>query len=124
MLSTADLDPALFLGELCCVQALRAVSVLMAAGVCVCLCCGAGSSKPVPMRMVNSSEQWGDPTHLAPGGNVRMHEQNIICAYISPVEILPFLPTENMDKLTTVLKKACSLSYLFGHLVTSWHWLH
>lgn len=66
-LCTADLDPALVLGELCCVQALRAVSVRVAAGVCVCLCCGAGSSKPVPAWIANISKHWGDPTHFAPG---------------------------------------------------------
>lgn len=37
-LYTADLDPALLLGGLCCVQAPGAVSVHVAAGVCVCLC--------------------------------------------------------------------------------------
>uniref|UniRef100_A0A8C0ALY9 Transient receptor potential cation channel subfamily V member 2 n=1 Tax=Buteo japonicus TaxID=224669 RepID=A0A8C0ALY9_9AVES len=53
-LCTADLHPALLLGELCSVQALRAVSVRMAAGVCVCLGCGAGNSKPVLAWIANS----------------------------------------------------------------------
>lgn len=66
-LCTADLHPALLLGELCSVQALRAVSVRMAAGVCVCLGCGAGNSKPVLAWIANSSKHWGDPTHFAPG---------------------------------------------------------